>query len=202
MTEDVAIQEKPASNDERIDEALLQLAAEGAQLTHDAVAKISGVSRRTVYRRYADQVALRKQLWNLLSPPGGMPRSLHDLLEWELRETFEKFDRQAAVMTVASASPEGRQMRLEMKAERIAAYRAIFGPHTAALNSDQQRKAHAAMQLLCTGLAWREMRDQWDLDGTQAAEASTWAVKVLIAHLDREGAQAFDLPTPQDLPVT
>ncbi|HZF44900.1 MAG TPA: hypothetical protein VEZ26_01080 [Sphingomonadaceae bacterium] len=197
MTEDVTIQEKPATNDARIDEALLQLAAEGARLTHDAVADISGVSRRTVYRRYPDQVALRKRLWSLLSPPGGMPRDLHDLLDWELRQTFEKFDRQAAVMTVASASPEGRQMRLEMKKERIAAYNAIFGPHTKELSENQARKAHAAMQLLCGGLAWREMRDQWDLNGTEAAEASAWAVKVLIAHLDREGAQAFDVPTPR-----
>ncbi|KPL68014.1 hypothetical protein SZ64_07690 [Erythrobacter sp. SG61-1L] len=196
MTDDGTIQEKPSSNDERIDEALLQLAAEGAPLTHDAVAKISGVSRRTVYRRYADQVELRKRLWNLLSPPGGMPRNLHDLLDRELRETFEKFDRQAAAMTVASASPEGRQMRLEMKAERVAAYSAIFGPHTDRLTEEQARKAHAAMQLLCCGLAWREMRDQWDLNGPDAAEASAWAVKVLIAHLDREGAQAFDVPTP------
>lgn len=197
MTEDVTAPEKPSSNDERIDEALLQLAAEGAPLTHDAVASKSGVSRRTVYRRYADQVALRKRLWSLLSPPGGMPRSLHDLLDWELRETFEKFDRQAAVMTVASASPEGRQMRLEMKQERVAAYNAIFGPHTKDLTENQARKAHAAMQLLCSGLAWREMRDQWDLSGPDVAEASVWAVKVLIAHLDREGAQAFDVPTPR-----
>ncbi len=197
MTEDGTTSEKPSSNDERIDEALLQLAAEGAPLTHDAVASKSGVSRRTVYRRYADQVALRKRLWSLLSPPGGMPRSLHDLLTWELRETFEKFDRQAAVMTVASASPEGRQMRLEMKQERVAAYNAIFGPHTKDLTENQARKAHAAMQLLCSGLAWREMRDQWDLSGPDVAEASVWAVKVLIAHLDREGAQAFDVPTPR-----
>jgi len=182
-----------AGADQRIDEALLQLAAEGGTLTHDAVAELSGVSRRTVYRRYADQPKLRHRLWELLSPPGGMPRDLDALLDHELRQTFEKFDANAAAMVVATASPEGRQMRLENKDERVRAYSAAFAPHTKELSPDERRRVHAVLQLLSCGLAWREMRDQWDLDGTQAAEASVWALKVLLERLDREGPNAFEI---------
>ncbi len=179
------------STDERIDQALLALATSGEPMNHDEVARLSGVSRRTVYRRYADQPALRARLWQLLSPPGGMPRNLDDLLDWELRQTFEKFDLQAAAMVVETASAEGRQMRLENRAERIAAYDRIFAPYTARLTPEQRNRANAAMQLLCCGLAWREMRDQWGLEGADAAQTSVWAIRVLLAHLEREGAAAF-----------
>ena len=190
MTETATLPDT-ASADARIDAALLELAADGQALTHDAVARISGVSRRTVYRRYADQPRLRRRLWQLLSPPAGMPRDAGRLLDHELRESFEGFDRKAAAMTVATASPEGRLMRLENREERVACYGAAFAPFTAGLTDDQRARANAVMQLLCCGLAWREMRDQWHLSGTEASEASVWALKVLMAHLEREGADAF-----------
>ncbi|WP_066559255.1 hypothetical protein [Croceicoccus bisphenolivorans] len=180
------------NNDARIDAALLNLAADGVPLTHDAVAAVSGISRRTVYRRFADQPALRARLWDLLSPPGGMPRDLSALLERELRETFEKFDTNRAAMAVATASAEGRQMRMERKDERVAAYSRAFAGHTGSLPDKARRQANGVLQLLCSGLAWREMRDQWDLDGTETAEASVWALRILLAHLARGDAPGVD----------
>ena len=52
--------------------------------------------------------------------------------------------------------------------------------------------ATAVLQLLCSGFAWREMRDQWDLTGDEIARASVWAVRALLADLKQRGAQPLD----------
>jgi hypothetical protein len=36
--------------------------------------------------------------------------------------------------------------------------------------------------------AWLEMRDQWDLAGSDSADASEWAIRTLLADLRRRGS--------------
>lgn len=178
--------------DARIDGALMRLCARGEAYNHDMVAQEAGVSRRTVYRRFADQKALRARVWKLLSPPAGMPDDLDTLLAGGLRSGFRNFDAKAEAMTVAMASPEGRAMRNEMKPQRVEAYRKVFADAVAELSEEDATQAIAAMQLLASGFAWREMRDQWDLDADAMARASTWAIRTLVADLKRRGARPID----------
>ncbi|HEU4958844.1 MAG TPA: resolvase [Sphingomonas sp.] len=171
--------------DERIGEALLALMAEGEKLNHDNVAARAGVSRRTVYRRYADQQALREALWSLLSSQGKMPADRHDWLANGIPRLYRQFDARASAMTVAMASAEGRAMRNALKAQRVAAYRALYAETTAALPEPDRTHAIAALQFIGSGFAWREMRDQWDMDGAAIAETVLWAIRTLMADLAR-----------------
>lgn len=168
------------NNDARIDRALLDLMASGEPITHDAVAALADVSRRTVYRRFADQAALRQRIYMLLSPPTGLTGDLQFLLSGGLAEQFRKFDEVGAAMTVTMASAEGRAIRNQKTPERTAYYREIFADATSALNEPARTQAIAVMQLLASGLAWREMRDQWDLDGDAIASACGWAIQTLV----------------------
>ena len=172
----------------RLEAALLEVMAAGDKLTHDRVAEVAGVARRTVYRYFPDQTALRQTVWRLLSPAGGMPTSLEDLLE-SMADIYGRFDARAAAMTVASASAEGRAVRNLMKPERVAAYRSAFAEVVADLAEPDRTWAIAAMQLLCTGLAWREMRDQWDMAAPDIAVACRWAIETLLADLRRRGGR-------------
>lgn len=177
------------SNDntrERIEEALIELMADGDKLNHDRVAERAGVSRRTVYRYFPDQAALRAAMWKRLSPAGGMPTSLAGLLD-HLGRTFVNFDSKASAMTVAMASPEGRAIRNLMKPERVAAFRGILAEITDELPEPDRTWATATIQLLATGFAWREMRDQWDMTGEQMGVATRWAIETLMADLARRG---------------
>ena len=177
------------SNDhtrQRIEDALLGLMAEGGKLNHDAVAARAGVSRRTVYRYFPDQEALRAAMWRQLSLPAGMPDTLEALLAG-IVETFANFDAKAAAMTVATASPEGRAMRNVMKPERVRAFRAAYGDATAALPEPDRTWAIAAMQLMTSGMAWRDMRDQWDMEAPAIATAARWAIEVMLADLAKRG---------------
>lgn len=170
----------------RIQEAAMAVMGEGAKLTHDLVAARAGVSRRTVYRYFPDQAALRQGAWRAMAPAGGMPRTLDQLLG-EMRARFGKFDDNAAAMTVAMASAEGRAIRNAMKPERVAAYRAMLEAPTAALAEPDRTLAIAMIQLLSSGFAWREMRDQWDLSGDAIGTACIWATEVLLADLRARG---------------
>jgi AcrR family transcriptional regulator len=184
--------EPPAGTDERIDKALMRLCARGGTYNHDMVAEEAGVSRRTVYRRFADQKALRAHVWQLLSPPAGMPDDRERLLGGGLYETFRNFEAKAEEMTVVMASPEGRAMRNDRKQERERSYRAMFGESVAALDAADATAALAVIQLLGSGLAWREMRDQWDLDADAMGRAATWAIKALMADLEQRGSRPLD----------
>lgn len=167
-----------------IEDAMIGLMADGDRLNHDAVAARAGVSRRTVYRYFPDQDALRHAAWARMSPGGRVPDTLDDLLGG-LEERFAKFDRNAAAMTVALASADGRAMRNQMKPEREAAYRGIFGAVVSALAEPDRTWAIAAIQLMSSGFVWREMRDQWDMDAHGMATAANWAIDVLLADLRR-----------------
>lgn len=180
----------PPDTRRRIEEALCALMAEGEKLNHDNVATRAGVSRRTVYRHFPDQPALRAGMWSLLSVSGAMPHDLEDLLNNGMRHLYRNFDSRAAEMTVAMASAEGRAIRNTVTEERVAAYRALYAEATADLPEPDRTWAIGALQFIGTGLAWRELRDQWQMDGDAIATTTVWAIRTLLADLKKRG----DLP--------
>lgn len=173
---------------EKIVDALTELMAAGEKLTHDAVAARASISRRTVYRYFPDQKSLRAAVWVRMGPPGGIPQSLDSLLDG-MEGRFATFDRNAATMTVAMASAEGRAIRNVVKDERTAAYRTMFADRVAALPEADRTRAIAAIQLLSSGFAWREMRDQWGLDAGEMTIACRWAIEALLADLAERGGK-------------
>jgi AcrR family transcriptional regulator len=173
---------------EKIVDALTELMAEGERLTHDAVAERAQVSRRTVYRYFADQESLRAAVWARLGPAGGIPTTLEDLLGG-MEERFANFDRKAATMTVAMASAEGRAIRNVMTPERVAAWRTMFADRVEALAEPDRTRAIAVIQLIGTGLAWREMRDQWGMEAEGMTVACRWAIETLLADLEKRGGK-------------
>jgi AcrR family transcriptional regulator len=178
-----------AENDteSRIGQALLELMAEGERLNHDNVAARAGLSRRTVYRRFPDQAALRKEIWKLLSSQGKLPTDLDDWLANGIPRLYRQFDERAAAATVALASAEGRAMRNSITSDRAEAYRALYAEATAALPEPDRTHAVAALQFIGSGFAWREMRDQWEMDGDTIATTVQWVIRTLLADLEKRG---------------
>src|SRR4051812_32629092 len=86
---DPAKPERPDNSHTRtgIEAACVELMSLGGLMNHDAVAERAGVSRRTVYRYFPDKEALRQAAWKHLSPAGGLPHSLEQLIA-EMRERF------------------------------------------------------------------------------------------------------------------
>jgi AcrR family transcriptional regulator len=174
-------------NRSRIGRALLELMTDGERLNHDNVAARAGLSRRTVYRHFPDQLALRQEIWSLLSSQGKLPTDLSDWLGNGILRLYRQFDERAAAVTVALASAEGRAMRNSVTPERVAAYRALYAEATAALPEPDRTRAVAALQFIGSGFAWREMHDQWDMDGEAIGTAVVWAIRTLLADLEKRG---------------
>ncbi len=178
----------------RIEDALLECMASGQmhRLNHDALAEMTGVSRRTVYRYFPDREALMKALWHrtveVQGPRGGMPRDAEAVLS-RLEDVFTAFDRNAQAMIVATSTLEGRAVRNAMKAERDAGWRKALAKETERLPELDRKMALGVIQLLSTGLAWRELRDQWDLDGAHIAAACRWAIATLLRDLEERAGR-------------
>jgi AcrR family transcriptional regulator len=182
---------------ELIVDALLEALASGEfeGMAHDALAKRVGVSRQTIYRYFPDRESLMQALWARVTTGigqgVGMPLNEEALLA-SMHALFTGFDKVAPLMTVAMSTPQGRAMRNSVKERRQEAYSHVTAEATAALDARNARMATAVIQLLNSGYAWLEMRQQWDLTGEEIASACRWAARTLLADLRTRGAKPLD----------
>lgn len=178
----------------RILDAALELLADGqAELNHDAVAALTGISRRTVYRYFVDRKALLAaasvRVRELAGNRVAFPKSEQDLLD--TLPIYTGFDRIASIATLVRSTPEGRAMRLAQKEERQATYTAAAADAVKKLPKRDRVLATAMLQVLHT-TPWLEMRDHWDLTGAQIARVTGWAIRTLIADLRSRGSKPLD----------
>lgn len=178
----------------RILDAALELLADGqAELNHDAIAALTGISRRTVYRYFVDRKALLAAASTRVRELAGsrvvFPKSEADLLD--TRPIYVGFDNIAPIATLVRSTPEGRAMRLAQKDERQATYTAATADAVKQLPKRDRVLATAMLQVLHT-TTWLEMRDHWDLSGEQIARVTAWAIRTLIADLRARGSKPLD----------
>lgn len=180
---------------ELIVDALLEALASGEYegMTHDSLAKRVGVSRQTVYRYFPDRDQLMQALWTRVTAAigTGMPESERALLD-KMEALFTGFDAIAPIITVTMSTPQGRAMRNSMKARRRDAYLNATADAASRLEERDARMAAAVIQLLNSGNAWIEMRQQWDMTGEEIATACRWAARTLLADLRARGSRPLD----------
>jgi len=187
-----------AQTHELIVDAMLEAMASGDldQMSHDALAKRTGVSRQTVYRHFPDREALFAALWNrtnssVLRTP--LPTSEPELLA-ALPNLFQRFDANADMITVVHTTPQGRALRMSVKDKRARDFRASTAAATKDLSEEEAVMATAVIQLMAGGQAWIEMRQQWGLTGEQMSTAVTWAVRTLLADLHARKGKSLSEP--------
>jgi AcrR family transcriptional regulator len=176
-----------AQTHELIVDALVEALAAGEldKMTHDALAKRTGVSRQTVYRHFPDREALMRGLWNrtnsrMLAAP--IPTTEAELLA-ALPTLYQRFDANAELITIAQSTPQGRALRMSIKEKRARDFLSTTAEAAKGLSEEEHRLVAAIIQLMCGGQAWLEMRQQWDLSGEEMGVAVGWAVRTLLADL-------------------
>jgi AcrR family transcriptional regulator len=188
-----------AQTRELIVDALVEAFAAGdvEQTTHEALARRAGVARQTVYRHFPDRESLLAAMWartNAMVAAQGLPRTEADLAGM-LGPLFARFDEAAELITVAQSTPQGRAMRMSVRDRRAAAFREAAAKATAGLPPADATAAAAILQLLHGGQAWLEMRQQWGLNGAEAARACSWAIRTLLADLHARNGRPLDEPS-------
>jgi AcrR family transcriptional regulator len=188
---------KKAMTCARILDTFIAMMGDGdAVLNHDSLAERAGVPRRTVYRYYPDRGALMEaallRVRELAGPKVGYPKSADELLA-TLEPTYCGFDAITPIAVMLRSTRQGRALRLAEKGKRVSNYTKALDPTVRRLPKEDRKLATAMLQVLHT-TPWLEMHDQWDLDGSQIARATGWAVRTLLKDLKQRG----DLPLDQE----
>jgi AcrR family transcriptional regulator len=160
---------------------LLETSPHG-DISMDEVARAAGVERRTVFRHFSSKEALFDAFWDHINARMDVrfPESLDELLKAP-KTTFAKFDAHEGVIRASLHTQTGQAMRLRSIPARQAAFHGFLGEALAGADPDTAAKAEAILHLLLTASSWETLRDYCGLDGRQAGEAVTWAMKAILA---------------------
>lgn len=173
--------------------------AEGLDaLSYSAIAVRAGVQERTVFRHFPTRGELLEAFWQWVNGQAGItgfPASEEELLRLP-PEVYDRFDRQAGMMSALVFSEAGRKFRLRVNDERQEAYRRILSTHTQGLDDATATRIRAVIQLLYSATAWATMRDHWHLDGRAAGETVAWAIGCLLDAVEAGRLPAS--PSPED----
>jgi AcrR family transcriptional regulator len=168
---------------ERVLTGLERLLRQGEAWTFSSVAKAAGVPERTVYRYFPTREALLRELFDFANRRvgfhGTLPTDAAGLTA-QVRRTFPGFDTLAPVVRELLLAPEGKLVRLQHKAARQRASLALARREAPKLEARSARHLAAVLQLLSQAATWQSLRDYWDMDGAEAAEAAALAVELLL----------------------
>ncbi len=169
-------------------ERILQATAElldanpHGDISMDEIARSAGVERRTVFRHFSNREALFDAFWDYINSAMnvGFPETLDALLEAP-KTTFSQFDQREGVIRASLHTQSGHAMRLRSIPVRQAAFRRFLKAAFVDADPAEAAKAEAVLHLLYTAGAWEILRDYCGLDGEQAGEAVSWAMRAVLA---------------------
>lgn len=164
-------------------EGVAAVLARGEPLTYAAVAAAAGVPERTLYRHFPtrEQLLAAVFAWanERIGFRGELPVDGASMVAL-IKRVFPGFDAIAPVIRELLIAPEGRPARLADKAGRQRAALALVRSEVAGLDRASERRLAAVLQLLGAASTWQTLRDYWDMDGAEAAEACALAVQLLL----------------------
>lgn len=185
-------EEQAARTRERIAQAaaaLINTTRNPEAITFKAVAERAGVTEMTVYRHFPKREDLLRGLWGALNASMGarigLPGTIDGLLA-QHEELFTGFDKVAPQIIASLTTEQGREMRNALNDKRRAAFLAIATEAAPRLKPAERKRVAAILQLLHSAHAWMSLREQWGLDGGEAAAATRWAIESLIHNLGKK----------------
>ena len=168
---------------ERVLEGVAQVLAGGDELTFARVAKAADVPERTVYRHFPTREALLAAVFDWANAHVGFEGERpvrRDEVVALIERLFPGFDEIAPVIHELLVAPEGRTARLAHNDERRRSAETLVRNEVPGLDRRSARQVAAALQLLTSASAWQTLRDVWEMDGGEAADAATMAIDLII----------------------
>jgi AcrR family transcriptional regulator len=169
---------------DRVLEGVAEVLAAGDDLTFARVAVAAGVPERTVYRHFPTRQDLLTAVYGWVNQRGGddfeRPTTASEAGEL-VRRAFPTFDEVAPVVRELLVAREGLPARLADNDRRQRAALDLVRHHLPTADKATARRLAAVVQLLTSAAAWQSMRDYWQFDGAEAAEASALAIALLLS---------------------
>lgn len=161
------------------------------------IAERAGVTEITVYRHFASRDALLAAMWTRINAErgvrGGFPDHI-DEVEDRVTALYTSFDTTPAHILATITTPQGREMRASQDEARRTAWLAAVKADLPDLSDIDSARVAGILQLLNSAYAWLSLREQWRMDGAEAATAARWAARTLINDLKTRGATPLDAP--------
>jgi len=152
----------------------------------DAIAAAAGVQRRTIFRHFESKEELLRAFWPWLNARIGAsikPVNREDISEGP-RQAFLLFDEHEAAIRAALHSRTGREMRAGTIVDRRRNFSVALAPALDTLSETERRKVEALAHLLYSASAWEVLKDYGGLDGTEAGEAASWALELILSAIN------------------
>ena len=179
-----------AATRERILSAVADLVERGEleELTVPAVAEVSGVSLRTIYRYYPTREDLMEAAgrWigdELLKHP--YPRDLDevaDLFEAGCRD----FDERPGLARALALSQLGQRVRGYRRRDRLEAIGRALREEVGGVDDQELRHAEAVLAYLHNIVAYTILREECGMSGEEIGRAIAWAIRTLVEDLRRK----------------
>jgi len=184
-----AREELAALTHERIMNGLAVLLRRGeGEVTFAAVAEETGVPERTLYRYFASKEALFSAFWTWFGQKMEMPPKPTNLGQVvnHITALFAAFDREEPLVRAMLHDPHARAVRTANAQAQRSEFKSALRPLIVRLPPGDGRQLLAAVTTLCSASGWAAMKDSTGLSGKAAAEATEWAVRVLISEARRQ----------------
>jgi AcrR family transcriptional regulator len=188
---------------ERIFQGVEQALSRDGAWTFASVAKAARVPERTLYRHFPTREALLEGIFDWANARlgfQGQPPEDSVALQALVRRCFPGFDKLAPVVRELLLAPEGRLGRLKQKARRQRASLRLVRSEALALGSNDERRLAAIVQLLGQAATWHALREYWDMDGAEAAEAAVQAIELLLEGARSRGTRSRAEARPRSEP--
>lgn len=163
--------------------SLMGSAANPDDINMDSIAVQAGVQRRTVFRHFESKEELLRAFWPWLNARIGA--SIHPVTPADIsegpRKAFPLFDAHEAAIRGAIHSRTGREMRAGTIPDRRREFSAALAPALENAPPSERPKIEALAHLLYSASAWEVLKDYGGLDGTEAGEAASWALELILS---------------------
>jgi AcrR family transcriptional regulator len=166
-------------------------------LTFEAVADASGVSLRTIFRYFPTKDDLLAAFWTRLNETTGitsMPASAEELAEGVVR-WFEVFGAREKLFKEYMRSRIHAGQRPKLAAVRRETIDACLKDNVKGVDARTSIHARAVAAALFSGNTWATIKDVYGLNGKEAGEAVSWAIRLIINALEKEKSRHSQKPS-------
>jgi len=150
------------------------------------VAARAGVSAPTLYRNFSSLDELADAFWEWVEPKFGRfaPERPEDVPPY-VEKLFVRFSELEALVTAMLLTRPGRRLRDRNVAKRRQTMVRVLSSLTQHMSEPDALAVAGVFKLLVSGVAWYQLRSDWELDGAAAGRAVAWALRALIGELRR-----------------
>lgn len=170
-----------------LDAVVRILATNVADLSVEAVARASGVSRPTIYRYFRTKRDMVEAVGQLYAERIGTDAAFNatnlDELLSLVPGTFSRYDDLEPEIRAAAMRSETREATARRRSDRLALSRRLLEPELPGVAAAERERVAQVMTVLMSSAVLQSMRANLELSPVEAGELVEWTVRRLIGHV-------------------